>query len=194
MLHLILFGPPGAGKGTQSKLLISKYNLTHLSTGDMLRSHLKEQTALGKEAARYINQGLLVPDEVVIDIIKHHIESNPHANGFIYDGFPRTIDQAVKLDELLTGRGQQINLMIFFDLPDSLIHERMRKRAEVEGRSDDADDQVIATRIATYHQKTKPLIDYYCAQNKCAQIDGAPSIEEVSLATCHAVDGLIKHE
>jgi len=194
MLHLVLFGPPGAGKGTQSKILITKYNLIHLSTGDMLRNHLKEQTALGKEAAHYVNQGLLVPDEVVINMIKDQIESNPNANGFIYDGFPRTIDQAAKLDELLAARGQRISLMIALDLPDSLIHERMRKRAEVEGRTDDADDQVIATRIATYHQKTKPLLDYYSAQDKCKRVDGAPPIEEVTIAVCHIVDRFIKNE
>lgn len=193
MIHLILFGPPGAGKGTQSKTLIDKYHLIHLSTGDMLRGHLAAQTALGKEAAHYVNQGLLVPDQVVIDMIKDQIESNPNAHGFIYDGFPRTIEQAAKLDELLATRGQQINLMIALDLPDSLIHGRMRKRAEVENRTDDADDQVIATRIATYHQKTKPLLDYYNAQNKCKMVDGAPSIDEVGLAICHIVDSIIQN-
>jgi adenylate kinase len=191
MLHLILFGPPGAGKGTQSKILIDKYNLVHLSTGDMLRSHLKEQTELGKEAATYVNQGLLVPDAVVINMIKHHIEANPNAKGFIFDGFPRTGEQAAKLDELLQARGQQINLMIALELPDSLIHERMRTRAEIEGRSDDANVEVIATRIATYHQKTRPLLDYYSAQNKCIRVDGAPSIEEVSHAVCKLIDPIL---
>jgi len=159
----------------------------------MLRIHLKEQTTLGVEAARYINQGLLVPDEVVIDMIKEHIESNPHAHGFIYDGFPRTIEQAAKLDELLAARGQQIGLMIALDLPDSLIRERMCKRAEIEGRADDAKDEVIATRIATYHQKTKPLLDYYSTQNKCVQVGGAQTIDEVSQCTCHIIDRLIQH-
>ena len=190
MLHLILFGPPGAGKGTQSKLLIATYNLVHLSTGDMLRSHLATQTPLGQEAARYVNQGLLVPDQVVIDMIKHQIESHPNANGFIYDGFPRTLEQADQLDALLAARGQQISLMIALDLPDTMIHERMRKRAEIEGRSDDAKDDVIATRIATYHQKTKPLLDFYSAQNKCVRVDGAPAIEEVCTATCRIIDRL----
>jgi len=193
MLHLILFGPPGAGKGTQSKILISKYRLIHLSTGDMLRIHLKEQTALGKEAAHYVNQGLLVPDEVVINMIQEQIVSNPNANGFIYDGFPRTIEQAAKLDEVLAARGQQIGLMVALDLPDSFIHERMRKRAEIEGRADDAKDEVIATRIATYHQKTKPLLDYYSAQNKCKQVDGSQTIDEVNQSTCHLIDHLIQH-
>jgi adenylate kinase len=190
MLHLILFGPPGAGKGTQSKILIDKYNLIHLSTGDMLRKHLKEETELGKEAARYVNQGLLVPDEVVIDMIAQQIETNPNATGFIYDGFPRTIEQAAKLDELLKKRGQQISKMVALELPDSFIHERMRKRAEVEGRADDANDEVIATRIATYHNKTKPLLDYYSAQNKCARVDGAPTIEEVNRVVCNLIDAL----
>jgi len=190
MLHLILFGPPGAGKGTQSKLLISTYNLVHLSTGDMLRSHLKEQTELGKEAAHWVNQGLLVPDQVVIDMITHHIGTNPNARGFVYDGFPRTIEQAAKLDEVLAARGEQINIMIALDLPDALIHERMCKRAEIEGRPDDANDEVIATRISTYHRKTKPLLDYYTAQNKCRIVDGAPDIEEVNQAVRSLIDSL----
>ena len=191
MLHLILFGPPGAGKGTQSKLLLSTYNLMHLSTGDMLRSHLAAQTELGKEAAHYVNQGLLVPDQVVIDMITHHIKTNSNARGFIYDGFPRTIEQAAKLDELLATRGEQINMMIALDLPDSLIHERMRNRAEIEGRSDDTNDEVIATRISTYHQKTKPLLDYYTAQNKCQTVNGAPNIDEVNLAIRALIDPIL---
>ncbi|MDR2585496.1 MAG: adenylate kinase, partial [Prevotellaceae bacterium] len=182
MLNLILFGPPGAGKGTQSKILVDRYGLIHLSTGDMLRNHLREQTALGLEAARYIHQGLLVPDNVVIDMIKDQIESHSDAKGFIYDGFPRTIEQAAKLDELLTKRGHVIDMVIALDLPDSMIHNRMVKRAEVEGRVDDAKEEVIATRIATYHQKTRPLLDYYGAQNRCAVVDGTPSIDRVSLA------------
>ena len=193
MLHIILFGPPGAGKGTQSKILIDKYNLMHLSTGDMLRNHLKEKTALGMEAARYVNQGLLVPDSVVIEMIKNQIETNPQVHGFIYDGFPRTKEQAVKLDELLHERGQRISLMIALDLPDSLIRERMKKRAEIEGRTDDVNDEVIATRIATYHDKTKPLLDFYSAQNKCARIEGASSIEVVNCAICTLLDSFAKH-
>jgi len=193
MLHLILFGPPGAGKGTQSKILMSKYNLIHLSTGDMLRHHLKEQTPLGIEAAQYVNQGLLVPDRVVIDMIIQHIENNQNANGFIYDGFPRTIEQAARLDELLHEHGGEINLMIAINLHDSLIHDRMRKRAEIEGRVDDANDDVIATRIATYHEKTKPLLDYYSAQKKCALVEGALSIEEVNLSICTLIDHQLGH-
>jgi len=193
MLHIILFGPPGAGKGTQSKILIDKYNLMHLSTGDMLRNHLKEKTALGMEAARYVNQGLLVPDSVVIEMIKNQIETNPQVHGFIYDGFPRTKEQAVRLDELLHERGQRISLMIALDLPDSLIRERMKKRAEIEGRTDDVHDEVIATRIATYHDKTKPLLDFYSAQNKCARVEGSSTIEEVNRAICTLLDSFAKH-
>ena len=192
MFHLILFGPPGAGKGTQSKLLMNTYGLIHLSTGDMLRGHLKEQTALGQEAARYVHQGLLVPDKVVIDMIDHQIECNLDAKGFIFDGFPRTIEQAQKLDELLKKRGQEINLMISFDLDDSLIHERMRRRAEIECRTDDANDDVIATRIATYHKNTAPLIDYYSAQKKCITANGSLPIEEVYHACCLVIDAKLK--
>ena len=192
MLHLILFGPPGAGKGTQSKLLISKYNLIHLSTGDMLRSHLSAQTELGKEAGRYIHQGLLVPDQIVINMITRQIETSHDANGFIYDGFPRTIAQAAQLDQLLSEHHEQIGLMIALELPDSLIHERMRHRARVEGRTDDADDHVIDTRIATYHQNTAPLLDYYDARNKCYRVNGALSIGAVNQASCQLIDRFLQ--
>jgi adenylate kinase len=193
MLHLILFGPPGAGKGTQSKLLIDTYHFVHLSTGDMLRNHLKAQTTLGKEASNYVNQGLLVPDEVVINMIEQQLEAESHAKGFIFDGFPRTIEQAAQLDEMLKERGRQIDLMIALDLSDSIIHERMRSRAEKEGRTDDANPEVIATRIATYHQKTAPLLDYYSAQKKCYRIDGALPIEEVAKIVCSLIDRFLTH-
>jgi adenylate kinase len=157
----------------------------------MLRQHLHEQTALGKEAAGYISQGLLVPDEVVIDMIKQQLENNLDANGFIFDGFPRTIEQADRLDKLLQERGEQIDLMIALDLPDAVIYERMRKRAEIEGRIDDANPEVIATRIATYHEKTKPLMTYYSAQDKCARVNGAQTIEEANQDICNLVDRLI---
>ena len=194
MIHLIIFGPPGAGKGTQSKLLASAYNLAHLSTGDMLRNHIKEETALGVEATYYINRGLLVPDEVVIGMIKQRIDTEKNVNGLIFDGFPRTIEQAAKLDQLLQERGQQIGLMVALDISDSTIHQRMRARAEKEGRTDDTNDETIATRIATYYKKTEPLLHYYKKQNKCHHVSGAQSVQEVSEAICNLIDRFVKHE
>ena len=191
MLHLILFGPPGAGKGTQSKLLLPKYDLVHLSTGEMLRQHMADQTSLGIEAGRFINQGLLVPDQVVVEMIKQHIQEHPEAKGFIYDGFPRTLEQAAKLDELLESRGEQIGLMIALDVPDLITHERMHLRAKAEGRTDDADDLVVATRIAAYHSKTEPLLEYYALRNKCCRINGAVDIDAAFQAICDLIDPCI---
>ena len=194
MLHIILFGPPGVGKGTQSKLLVSKYHLIHLSTGDMLRSHIAEQSPTGIEAARYINKGQLVPDSVVINMIQQHIAENPEAKGFIYDGFPRTTQQAVQFDHILQLIAAKITIMIALDLPDEITHQRMHHRATRENRIDDTNEHVIATRIATYHKKTEPLLHYYSQQGKCFRVDGTPSIEAVHTAICQLIDPHCPHE
>ena len=188
MLHLILFGPPGAGKGTQSQFLVSKYHFIHLSTGEMLRRHIKEQTPLGLEAATYIDKGHLVPDAIVINMIQEKLEESPDATGFIYDGFPRTTEQAIQLDRILAERGHEIAFMLALDIPDKITHQRIRHRAEQENRIDDADDSIIATRIATYHQRTKPVLDYYSQQGKSKKVDGAPSIELIHKNICQHID------
>ena len=188
MLHLIIFGPPGAGKGTQSQFLVSKYHFIHLSTGEMLRRHIKEQSPLGLEAATYIDKGHLVPDAVVINMIRQKLEENPQATGFIYDGFPRTTEQATQLDRILAERGDKVSFMIALDVPDEITHQRIRHRAEREDRIDDTDDSIIATRIATYHQRTEPVLNYYEQQGKSRKVDGAPAIDSIHQAICQHID------
>jgi Adenylate kinase and related kinases len=193
MLHLIIFGPPGAGKGTQSQFLVSKYHFIHLSTGEMLRRHIKEKTPLGIEAATYIDKGHLVPDAVVINMIRQKLEENPNATGFIYDGFPRTTEQAIELDRILAERGEALAFMLALDVPDEITHRRIRHRAEQEDRIDDTDDSIIATRIATYHRRTEPVLNYYEQQGKSRKVDGAPSIESIHQAISQHIDKHLSH-
>lgn len=179
MKYFILFGPPGAGKGTQAHLLVEKYNFLHLSTGDLLRSEMAKGTTLGKQAAALIEKGDLVPDEVVVGMIKSNIEANPSVKGFLLDGFPRTLAQAETLDNMLAKMGGEVTKILSIHLDDSLIFDRILHRAEIEGRKDDTDRATIQHRIDTYHQKTEPLITFYRRQNKYFEIDGTGTIEEV---------------
>lgn len=179
MKYYILFGPPGAGKGTQAKLLVEKYNYLHLSTGDLLRSEIKKGTELGKSAAALIEKGDLVPDEIVAGMIKSNIQENPDVTGFLLDGFPRTIAQAEILDKMLAEIGGSVDSVLSIRLDDSLIFDRIKHRAEIEGRKDDAERSTIQHRIDTYHQKTEPLKKYYQNQNKYHEIEGNGSIEEI---------------
>lgn len=179
MKYYILFGPPGAGKGTQAKLLVDKYNFLHLSTGDLLRTEIKNGTELGKSAAALIEKGDLVPDEIVAGMIKNHISANPKVEGFLLDGFPRTIAQAEILDNMLAEMGGAIDAVLSIHLEDSLIFDRIFHRAQIEGRKDDADHNTIQHRIDTYHQKTEPLKNFYINQKKYHEIDGNGTIEEI---------------
>lgn len=179
MKYYVLFGPPGAGKGTQAKFLADKYNLHHISTGDLLRQEMKNGTELGKLAASLINNGNLVPDEVVVGMIKACIAQNPTVEGFLFDGFPRTIAQAETLDKMLEERGEEVTSILSITLPDEKVFERIQGRALVEGRKDDADRATIQNRIETYHRKTEPLIDFYKNQGKYQEVDGTGTIEEV---------------
>lgn len=179
MKYYILFGPPGAGKGTQAALLVKKFNFLHLSTGDLLRSEMKKGTELGKKAAALIERGDLVPDEVVEGMIKNNIESNPTVKGFLLDGFPRTLAQASALDKMLNEINGTVTKILSIHLDDSLIFDRILRRAQIEGRKDDTDRDTIQHRIDTYHQKTEPLVDYYKKQNKYFEIDGTGSIDDV---------------
>jgi adenylate kinase len=179
MFNLILFGPPGSGKGTQSEKLIAKYHLKHLSTGDLLRSAISRKTTLGLEAKKFMDKGNLVPDEVVIGMINDALDNNPEAKGFLFDGFPRTAIQAEELDNLLSRKNTCIDVMLALNVSeDELIH-RLLKRGETSGRTDDNNEQVIRARIAEYHKKTATVADHYQKANKVVMVKGEGTVEEI---------------
>jgi adenylate kinase len=184
MLNIVLFGPPGAGKGTQSQKIIDQYNLTHISTGDMFRKHMGEGTELGKKAKQYMDSGQLVPDELVIDMVDHQLdESNkagsPPRGGVIFDGFPRTIPQAKALDDFLQSKGTSITCMIALEVPDEELKKRILERGKVSGRSDDQNEEKINIRLMVYRKATLPVADYYRKQEKYASVNGVGSIEDI---------------
>ena len=185
MKYYVLFGPPGAGKGTQAGAMVERYNLCHLSTGELLRSEIAAGTALGLQAKSLIEAGNLVPDSVVEGMIEAKFRDTKGVDGFLLDGFPRTIAQAQVLDRMVEVTGC-ISIMI----PDALIHERIAHRANIEGRADDARPEVVQNRVDTYHAKTEPLIDYYRKAGKYHQIDGVGTIEEVRERIFSAMDKL----
>jgi len=166
MLNIVLFGPPGAGKGTQSEKLIEKYKLNHISTGDLFRQHLSEGSELGLLARKYMDEGRLVPDEVVIGMVDDKIKSTKDAEGFIFDGFPRTVAQAKALDDLLEKNSMEISGMIALEVPENVLKERIRGRGKTSGRVDDQDEEKINTRIQVYLDETLPVADYYKGQGK----------------------------
>mgnify|MGYP000848922197 CR=1 FL=1 len=188
MLNLVLFGPPGAGKGTQSTKLIEKYNLVHLSTGDILRSEIANGTSLGLEAKKLMDQGLLVPDSVVIGMIASKLDANKNANGFIFDGFPRTTAQAEALDQLLIEKGTSITMMLSLDVDDEELMKRLLLRGKESGRPDDANPEVIRKRVVEYNSKTRPVADYYRQQNKFKGVNGTGSVDEIFNALCLAIE------
>jgi len=179
MLNIVLFGAPGAGKGTQAVMLAKELDLVHLSTGDILRKELAAGTDLGQQAKQFMDKGEFVPDEVVIGMIRSQIEQNPEAKGFIFDGFPRTTAQAEALDRMLGKKDMQITAMIALDVAHEELVKRLQIRGESSGRSDDQSLDVINNRIDVYHQKTAPLIGYYQAQGKYSPIDGVGEIAEI---------------
>lgn len=179
MLNLVLFGPPGAGKGTQSENLINKYNLVHLSTGDILRNEIAQGTELGKQAKAVMDSGQLVSDEIVIGMIEHKLDANPNANGFIFDGFPRTAVQAEALDDLLQKKGTGISAMIALEVENEELVKRLLNRGKDSGRADDQNEGVIRTRIQEYNNKTLPLKTYYSEQAKFHSINGVGSVEQI---------------
>lgn len=188
MLNIILFGPPGAGKGTQSKKLIDKCNLLHLSTGDILRSEIALKSQLGLEAKKNMDKGRLVPDEVVIGMIRTKLEENRGVAGFIFDGFPRTTEQAIALDELLTNHETGISAMLALDVEHDELVKRLLFRGKNSGRPDDKDLSIIENRVKVYQKQTSPLIDYYTGQNKFYSINGMGSIEEIFERLCQKVN------
>lgn len=179
MKYYIIFGPPGAGKGTQATAISEKYNLKHISTGELLRKEMAEGTELGKKARELIDAGCLVPDEMVEGMIEAEFARNRDVDGFLLDGYPRTLSQAESLELLLGKRHECVTAVVSLIIPDGTIYERIRHRAGIEGREDDCKDEVIANRIATYHKKTEPIISFYKASGKYSEVDGLGTIEEV---------------
>lgn len=179
MLNIVLFGPPGAGKGTQSEKLIAKYGLTHLSTGDLFRKHLGEGTELGTLAKKYMDEGHLVPDEVVIGMVEDKIGSSADSKGFIFDGFPRTTAQAEALDKMLENHGMAISGMIALDVPHLILKERIKERGKTSNRADDQNEEKINTRIQVYLDETLPVAKYYENQGKFKEINGVGEIDEI---------------
>ncbi|MGB1308128.1 MAG: adenylate kinase [Oceanihabitans sp.] len=180
MTNIVLFGPPGAGKGTQANFLKEKYNLVHISTGDVFRFNIKNETALGMLAKSYMDKGELVPDQVTIDMLEAEVEKNSDANGFIFDGFPRTNAQADALDALMNQKDSQINAMVALEVDDEVLVKRLLERGKTSGRADDADESIIRNRIKEYYSKTAILKNFYTAQDKYFGVDGVGSIEAIT--------------
>ena len=190
MKYFILFGPPGAGKGTQAGSMVERYHLCHLSTGELLRSEIAAGTPLGLQAKALIEAGNLVPDEVVEGMIAAKFKSTKGVDGFLLDGFPRTIAQARALDEMLAASAEKVTACISIMIPDTLIQERIAHRANIEGRADDARPEVVENRIKTYHDKTEPLIEYYRNAGCYCEIDGVGDIETVRERVFSVMDAM----
>jgi adenylate kinase len=189
MLNIVLFGPPGAGKGTQSDKLIGHYHLAHLSTGDMFRAHIKNDTALGKQVKQILADGKLVPDSITIDMLEEEAGKNADKKGFIFDGFPRTVNQAIALDKFVLGKGQKIDIVIQLDVDQEIIKKRIAIRAEVSGRSDDNADKLLS-RIDEYFEKTIHVLPYYEEQGKVVKVNGVGEIETIFNQICSAINSV----
>jgi adenylate kinase len=188
MFNLILFGPPGSGKGTQSERLVQKYKLKHISTGELLRYEMQHNTELGKEARQYIDKGQLVPDEVVIGMISATLDAHPEVNGCLFDGFPRTLSQAIELDKLLDVKDSGVHLMLALEVSEEELVKRLLKRGETSGRSDDTDASIIRARIIEYEMKTAIVAEHYRQLNKAVSVNGEGSVDEIFSHICKAID------
>ncbi len=188
MINLILFGPPGSGKGTQSEKLIEKYGLIHLATGNLLRQEIADKTPLGIEAKNFIDKGQLVPDEVVIGMISSCIEHNPKAKGFLFDGFPRTIAQAEALDKLLALKKTKIKMVIALDVSEDELVNRLMNRGKTSGRTDDVDDSIIRKRFSVYKKETTPVADHYRKLEKVKHVKGEGTVDEIFNSICRVIE------
>lgn len=188
MFNIILFGPPGSGKGTQSARLVEQYGLIHLSTGDLLRSEISRKTALGMEAKAIMDRGELVPDAVVVGMIASALENNPMAKGFLFDGFPRTVAQSEALDNLLHQKRTSIGVVLAMQVGEEELVKRLLNRGLTSGRSDDNSEEVVRARIEEYHKKTSVVADYYRKFDKVVEIKGEGSVEEIFLLLCSEID------
>ena len=193
MLNIVLFGPPGSGKGTQSENVIKKYNLVHLSTGDILRSEVGKKTELGLKAKAVMERGELVSDEIVIGMIANKLDANKEAKGFIFDGFPRTVAQAKALDKLLSSKSLQVNMMLGLEVEKDELIKRLMKRGEESGRADD-NLETIENRINVYNSQTTPVMNYYNGQGKYFSVNGIGNIVEISQSIFSIVDGYLKNQ
>ncbi len=187
MFNFILFGPPGSGKGTQSLKIAEKYNLVHISTGDIFRKNIREKTPLGLKVQAIIEKGELVPDALLIEILEDTLQQYSKAKGFVFDGFPRTIQQAHDLDSMLGKKKESVSLVLALEVGDGEILKRLLKRAEIEGRKDDT-KEVIANRIQIYNNQTQPLIDFYKNKKKFQSIQGIGGIDEIFISICKIID------
>jgi len=190
MTNIVLFGPPGAGKGTQAEILKDRYNLVHISTGDVFRYNIKNATALGSLAKSFMDKGQLVPDEVTINMLKAEVEKHEGANGFIFDGFPRTEAQAVALEQLLDEKNTKVAAMVALEVDDEVLVKRLLERGKTSGRPDDADENVIRNRIKVYYDETAILKNYFQKQNKYFGVDGVGSIEDITDRLSDVIDKL----
>jgi adenylate kinase len=188
MINILIFGPPGSGKGTQSEYLAKKYNLLHLSTGDMLRAEITSGSELGEKVKGIMARGELVPDEVVIAMIASRIDAEKERAGFLYDGFPRTVEQAAALERMLEERAMKIDMMLALDVSHEELVKRLLSRGAVSGRADDQDVKVIENRVEVYRSKTEPLADYFRKEGVYSPVDGMGTIEEIFERICNAVD------
>jgi len=190
MINLILFGPPGSGKGTQAEKIVEKYGLLHISTGDLFRYEMGNNTPLGQEAKSYIEKGELVPDSVTVGMLRNKVEANPDVKGYIFDGFPRTIAQSEALDALLAEKGQMISKLILLDVPDEELVERLLERGKTSGRKDDQNPEIIRNRISVYKKETSPVFDYYFEKKKAVKTWGMGSKDLIFSRLCLELDNL----